>query len=68
MIATYTALVALAILRDDFTRLDRRGLVTLLRSSQREDGRFVLASIVVSKLTERKALPQTQLGVTQICA
>ncbi|KAF9649787.1 terpenoid cyclases/Protein prenyltransferase [Thelephora ganbajun] len=40
MIITYTALVTLAILRDDFTRLDRPGLVTFLRSSQREDGSF----------------------------
>ena len=47
MIVTYTALISLAILRDDFTRLDRRGLVTFLRSSQREDGRFVLAPIEV---------------------
>jgi len=40
MIVTYTALLTLAILRDDFARLDRRGLVTFLRSSQREDGSF----------------------------
>ena len=40
MIITYTALLTLAILRDDFARLDRRGLVTFLRASQREDGRF----------------------------
>jgi len=45
MIATYTALVALAVLRDDFARLDRRGLVTFLGSSQREDGWFVSASV-----------------------
>lgn len=48
MIVTYTALVALAILRDDFTRLDRRGLVTFLSSSQQEDGRFVFAFIETS--------------------
>jgi geranylgeranyl transferase type-1 subunit beta len=47
MIVTYTALIALAILRDDFTRLDRRGLVTFLRSSQQEDGRFVFVSIII---------------------
>jgi len=40
MIVTYTALITLAVLRDDFTRLDRQGLVTFLRSSQREDGSF----------------------------
>lgn len=38
---TYTALLALAILRDDFSKLDRPGLITLLRACQREDGRFV---------------------------
>ena len=48
MIVTYAALVTLAILRDDFTRLDRRGLVTFLRSSQHEDGRFVCASVEIS--------------------
>lgn len=46
MIVTYTALISLAILRDDFTRLDRRGLVAFLRSSQREDGRSALAPVV----------------------
>lgn len=49
MIATYTALISLAILRDDFTRLDRRGLVAFLRSSQQEDGRFVFVSIITSQ-------------------
>ena len=37
---TYTALITLAILRDDFSRLDRRGLVALLRATQKEDGRY----------------------------
>ena len=45
MIVTYTALITLAVLRDDFSRLDREGLVTFLRRSQQEDGRFVLTSI-----------------------
>ena len=49
MIVTYTALISLAVLRDDFTRLDRRGLVTFLRSSQREDGRFVLVPIEIGR-------------------
>ena len=49
MIVTYTALISLAILRDDFTRLDRPGLVTFLRSSQRKDGRFVLAPIEIGR-------------------
>lgn len=39
MIVTYTALLSLAILRDDFTRLDRPGLVKFLGSCQRPDGR-----------------------------
>jgi len=48
MINAYTAPNTPAILRDEFTRLDRRGLVMFLRSRQWEDGRFVLASIEVS--------------------
>lgn len=36
---TYTALLSLAILRDDFTELDRSGIVKFLRACQREDGR-----------------------------
>lgn len=68
MIVTYTALVSLAILRDDFTRLDRRGLVTFLGSSQQEDGRFVLPSIPLKfvGLTDYKVSLQTRRGVTQI--
>ncbi|OCB88960.1 hypothetical protein A7U60_g3915 [Sanghuangporus baumii] len=40
LIMTYTALLALAILRDDFGNLDREGLVNLLRTTQRPDGSF----------------------------
>ncbi|KAF9483403.1 terpenoid cyclases/Protein prenyltransferase [Pholiota conissans] len=40
IIMTYTALLSLAILRDDFTKLDRPGLLTFLRACQREDGSF----------------------------
>ena len=36
---TYTSLLALAMLRDDFSQLDRAGLLTFLRACQREDGR-----------------------------
>lgn len=68
MIVTYTALINLAILRDDFTRLDRRGLVTFLRSSQREDGRFVLAPIEICLANRVEVSPQTQLVVTQTYA
>ncbi|KAF5360902.1 hypothetical protein D9756_004953 [Leucocoprinus leucothites] len=41
LIMTYTALLALAILRDDFSKLDRSGLITFLRACQREDGSFM---------------------------
>ncbi|EGN98185.1 hypothetical protein SERLA73DRAFT_183095 [Serpula lacrymans var. lacrymans S7.3] len=40
IIVTYTALLCLAILRDDFTRLDRSGLIKFLRSCQKDDGSF----------------------------
>ncbi|TFK70535.1 terpenoid cyclases/Protein prenyltransferase [Pluteus cervinus] len=40
IIMTYTALLCLAILRDDFSRLDRTGLTTFIRACQREDGSF----------------------------
>lgn len=39
VILTYTALLSLAILRDDFTQLDRLGIVRFLQACQREDGR-----------------------------
>lgn len=39
LIMTYAALLALAILRDPFTDLDRKGLLQYLKVSQREDGR-----------------------------
>jgi hypothetical protein len=39
IIMTYTALLSLGILRDDFTKLDRAGLLSFLRACQREDGR-----------------------------
>ncbi|CAA7261529.1 unnamed protein product [Cyclocybe aegerita] len=40
IIMTYTALLSLAILRDDFSKLDRPGITIFLRSCQREDGSF----------------------------
>ncbi|KAH6912586.1 geranylgeranyltransferase type I [Coprinopsis sp. MPI-PUGE-AT-0042] len=40
VIMTYTALLSLAMLRDDFSRLNRAGIVALLHSCQREDGSF----------------------------
>lgn len=36
---TYTALLDLGILRDDFARLDREGIKALLRETQQLDGR-----------------------------
>lgn len=40
MIMTYTALLSLAILRDDFSRLDRPRLISFLKACQNEDGSF----------------------------
>ncbi|KAI0088510.1 terpenoid cyclases/protein prenyltransferase alpha-alpha toroid [Irpex rosettiformis] len=40
LIMTYTALLNLAILRDDFTRLERPGLIKFIKACQREDGSF----------------------------
>ncbi|CAL1713644.1 unnamed protein product [Somion occarium] len=40
LIMTYTAILSLAILRDDFEQLDRNGIVRFLQACQREDGSF----------------------------
>ncbi|RXW23783.1 hypothetical protein EST38_g2068 [Candolleomyces aberdarensis] len=40
LIMSYTALLTLAMLRDDFSNLDRPGLVKFLKSCQKEDGSF----------------------------
>lgn len=40
LIMTYTSVLSLAILRDDLSKLDRKGLVQFVRSCQREDGSF----------------------------
>ncbi|KAJ7765381.1 terpenoid cyclases/protein prenyltransferase alpha-alpha toroid [Mycena maculata] len=40
LVMTYTALLTLAILRDDFSKLDRPGLVKFIRACQRENGSF----------------------------
>ncbi|KAK0222201.1 terpenoid cyclases/protein prenyltransferase alpha-alpha toroid [Armillaria fumosa] len=40
VIMSYTALLSLAILRDDFAQLDRPGLIRFLKSCQRDDGSF----------------------------
>ena len=36
--STYTSLLALALLRDDFSRLNRMGLLSFVRSCQASDG------------------------------
>ena len=43
---TYTAILSLAILRDDFSRLDREGLVEFIKSCQCEDGRCDLTEVI----------------------
>ncbi|KAF7326308.1 Terpenoid cyclases/Protein prenyltransferase [Mycena kentingensis (nom. inval.)] len=40
LITTYAALLSLAALRDDFTRLNRAGVIAFLRACQRSDGSF----------------------------
>jgi len=40
LIMTYTAILSLAILRDDFSRLDHAGVRNLLRATQQDDGSF----------------------------
>ncbi|KZO96764.1 terpenoid cyclases/Protein prenyltransferase [Calocera viscosa TUFC12733] len=40
ILMTYTALLSLAILRDDFSRLDRRRLIAFLKQTQLADGSF----------------------------
>ena len=45
LVMTYTALLCLSILRDDFSKLDRQGIVRLLRSCQQEDGRYAFCGV-----------------------
>ena len=52
LIMTYTALLCLAMLRDDFTKLDRPGILRFLGACQREDGRHVPVWTLRSRLTE----------------
>ncbi|KZT67125.1 terpenoid cyclases/Protein prenyltransferase [Daedalea quercina L-15889] len=40
LIMTYTALMSLAILRDDFAKLNRAGILTFIRLCQQDDGSF----------------------------
>ncbi|KAG2009804.1 geranylgeranyltransferase type I [Coprinopsis cinerea AmutBmut pab1-1] len=40
VIMTYTALLSLAMLRDDFSKLNRAGIIKFLRNCQRPDGSF----------------------------
>lgn len=39
LIMTYTSILSLTILRDDLSRLDRRGVAQFVKRCQREDGR-----------------------------
>ena len=39
LVMTYTALLCLAMLRDDFSKLDRPGILKFLGACQQEDGR-----------------------------
>ncbi|KAG6850207.1 hypothetical protein H0H93_016386 [Arthromyces matolae] len=47
LIMTYTALLTLAIFRDDFSRLNRKELLTFIRACQRGDGRQYTGSFSV---------------------
>ncbi|KAL1946071.1 hypothetical protein VTO73DRAFT_15198 [Trametes versicolor] len=40
LVMTYTALSSLSILRDDFSKLDRAGIIRFLRACQQADGSF----------------------------
>ncbi|KAJ3762747.1 terpenoid cyclases/protein prenyltransferase alpha-alpha toroid [Lentinula raphanica] len=54
IIMTYTALLTLAILRDDFSRLDKQGILSFLKACQREDGSF--STIPGSRETDLRTL------------
>ena len=56
LIMTYTALLCLAMLRDDFTKLDRPGILRFLGACQREDGRHVRLITLHSRLSEDRPL------------
>ena len=45
LVMTYTALLCLSILRDDFSKLERQGILRLLRSCQQEDGRYAFCGV-----------------------
>ena len=65
MTVTYTALITLAILREDLTRLDRQGLVVRNRAGKRIEGSFLLLPKFVG-LIEREPSLQIQQGETHI--
>jgi geranylgeranyl transferase type-1 subunit beta len=48
---TYTALLNLAILRDDFARLDKAGILSHLHTLQHIDGRYVAIQPIPSSHT-----------------
>lgn len=41
LIMTYTSILSLAILRDDLSRLDRKGVIQFVKACQHDDGRYV---------------------------
>ena len=61
LIMTYTALLSLAMLRDDFSRLDRSGLISFLKACQNEDGRY--ANPIVCAQTRSYDFP---IGAVQL--
>ncbi|KAK0185654.1 terpenoid cyclases/protein prenyltransferase alpha-alpha toroid [Armillaria mellea] len=60
VIMSYTALLSLAILRDDFTQLDRPGLIKFLKSCQRDDG-SLLGVIITPWISSSAAYPISYL-------
>jgi prenyltransferase beta subunit len=71
IIMTYTALLTLSMLRDDFARLNRPGLLQFVGSCQNRDGRFGLlhTSLLVSSLMDAASVfpvPPTA-AATRIC-
>ncbi|KAG6882126.1 hypothetical protein C0992_012665 [Termitomyces sp. T32_za158] len=68
LIMTYTALLSLAIFRDDFSQLDRKGLLAFIRTCQRDDGRQVLSipsppSSIISSALVSVATDGERMGV-----
>ncbi|KAF5335025.1 hypothetical protein D9758_016190 [Tetrapyrgos nigripes] len=67
LITTYTAILTLAILRDDFKRLDRQGLRRLVGSCQRvgERGDGSFSTIPLSSSTSASSGPRGDVGTDE---